>query len=65
MTRSLNTTTRIVRFIDRKGALLQALADAIDAHNAGEVGDFAHLDIVDGIEHQIDQMDRAIAALKS
>jgi hypothetical protein len=65
MTRSLNTTTRIIRFIDRKGALLRALAAAIDAHTAGDTSAFAHLDIVDGIEFQIDQMDRAIAALKS
>jgi hypothetical protein len=65
MTRSPATLTRIIRFIDRKGALLAALAAAIDAHKAGEVGAFAHLDTVADIEHQVSQMDRAIAALKS
>jgi hypothetical protein len=65
MTRPLNTTTRIIRFIDRKGVLLQSLANAIYAHEVGEISHFAHLDIVDGIEYQINQMDRAIAALKS
>jgi hypothetical protein len=65
VTRSPATLTRIIRFYGRKGALLRALAEAIDAHKAGEVGEFAHLDTVADIEFQIGQMDRAIAALKS
>jgi hypothetical protein len=65
MTRSPATLTRIIRFIDRKGALLRALAAAVDAHKAGDTSAFAHLDTVADIEFQINQMDRAIAALKS